>query len=380
MVGRWIFAGGGAESPSSSTGIGGTTGAVFGFEEKKRPEKTGGGSRPTREMLFRVWMKGGVSDGEGKLDASVRAFVTGSGPVGCGTSLDVGEDVPCDAAVVTTGRDGIGLGASMIGSDIARDGVSTYGNMGPCRGVSEAAFEVERKACNDPSVGADKAVDGGGSGAIRVGLGGDTGDEDGDGGCGNVEARGDGPEAPAGAIVLGTGNAVSFSIEKFATKTAGNFVDVLTSLSAACDFAARGTSVPGLLESRLDWRFSECDRRFSFEVVRRGPVGTCGRAVVGGGNGEVELAGEGAGEREGVVDRSLDLDEVDARLDARRSVGMGGNGQVGGGAGGSCDKGLVVGNGGTATFGGVVVGGSNDVRFEEFVLSGNGGRGTFGGG
>ena len=160
----------------------------------------------------------------------------------------------------------------------------------------------------------------------------------------------------------------------------GNFAAVLAEISAACNFAACGTTVLGLLESRFDWRFPECDCRFSLRVAGCATVGTGGKAVVGGGNGEVELAGEGAGERDGVVDRSLDLDEPDAQLDARRSVGIGGNGHVGGGAGGGCDKCLVVGSGDRAAFGGAVVGGSNDVRFEELVLSGNGGRGTFGGG
>lgn len=101
---------------------------------------------------------------------------------------------------------------------------------------------------------------------------------------------------------------------------------------------------------------------------------------MGGGKGDVELAGEGAEEQEGVVDRALIVPGVDARLDARRSVGIGGKGPVGGGAGGGVDEGLETGNGGKGAFGGAMVGGRSEVRFDELPLSGKGGRGTFGGG
>ena len=202
VAGHLIFAGGGAdESPSSSTGIGETTGVFFDFEMKKRGVKTGGGSRPMRGMLFRVCiMIGGVGDREGKDEAAVRAFTTDGEPACCGTSLDAGEDDPWDAAIAatTTDREGVGLGASMTGSDMARGGASIYGNMDPCRNVSGTACETGCKVCSGPFLGAhgaDGADGGGGGGATRVGLGGDTVDEDGDEGCGNAEARGDGPEA-----------------------------------------------------------------------------------------------------------------------------------------------------------------------------------------
>ena len=134
-----------------------------------------------------------------------------------------------------------------------------------------------------------------------------------------------------------------------------------------------------LSESRLDWCFPWLDCGFSLGAVGRAPVGAGGRAVVGGGKGDVELAGDDIDEQ-GVVDRSLVVTGVNARLDRRRSVGIGGNGHIGGGAGGGCDDDLETGSGGRGTFGGAVGGGRSDVRFDELALSGNGGRGVFGGG
>ena len=254
----------------------------------------------------------------------------------------------------------------MTGSDIARAGASMVARMGLCTSVPGTGVWEAWSGISAIADGADT----GGGGAARVGLG---GDEDEDRGGEATEDGSDGSKAVVRSIGFDAGYAARFSIAVFGMKPAGGSAGMVTDTSGVCTFAERGLSTPVLLASRFDCRFS-------LRVAGRAPVGTGGRAVVGGGKGDVELAGEGAGERDGVVDRSLIVAEVDVRLDARRSVGTGGNGHVGGGAGGACDEDLEAGSGGRGAFGGAVVGGRNDVCFDEFALSGNGGRGTFGGG
>lgn len=262
----------------------------------------------------------------------------------------------------------------MAGSDVARGGASVVGNIGLCASVLGTELW---KLCKGISVVADKG--GGGGGAARVGLGGDGGDTI-DGGGETTEEGGDGSKATTGATALDAGYVAWCPLADFESIFVGGGAGVVTGTSGACTSAGRGLFVPDLPEPRFDWRNSEFDCRFSLKAVGSALVGTGGSAVFGGGKSEVELASNGVDEQEWMVDRSLVVAEVDVRLDERRSVGTGGNGHVGGGAGGGCEGSLEIGNGGSGTFGGAVAGGRSEVCFDELALSGKGGRGTFGGG